>query len=236
MNFCDGCVMEDPTRDGCLFREIKNGQCVNKTANVRQKAAAHENVGYAPDIKKVEEACQRLLDSLLIDTKNDPNTMETAKRMAKMYVEEALRGRYTSCPDVKSFPCSEGAYYPYAVGPITIRSLCSHHMVPIVGKVWVVVDPGESVLGLSKFARLADWIFRRPQIQEQATLQLAELLIEKSGAKGIAVFAKAKHLCMSWRGVQDEEAEMVTYNFCGSFQETLDLKTAAFDLVRAKGF
>lgn len=236
MNFCDGCVMEDPTRDGCLFLETKDGKCVNKRTGVRQKAAAHENIGYAPDMKKVEEACQRLLDSLLIDTQNDPNTMETAKRMAKMYVEEALRGRYTPCPDVKSFPCSGGTSHPYAVGPITIRSLCSHHMVPIVGKVWVVVDPGESVLGLSKFARLADWIFRRPQIQEQATLQLAELLMEKSGAKGIAVFVQAKHLCMSWRGVQDDEAEMVTYNFCGSFRDSADFQVEAVELVRAKGF
>lgn len=236
MNFCDGCVMEDPTRDGCLFRETKDGKCVNKRTGVRQTFAAHANVGYAPDMGKVEEACQRLLDALLIDTKDDPNTMETAKRMAKMYVEEALRGRYTPCPDVKSFQCRGGMTCPYAVGPITIRSLCSHHMVPIVGKVWVVVDPGESVLGLSKFARLTDWIFRRPQIQEQATRQLAELLMEKSEAEGIAVFVKAKHLCMSWRGVQDDEAEMCTYDFCGSFHGTVDLQTAAFDLVRAKGF
>lgn len=235
MNFCDGCYMEDPTRDGCLFREVKDGQCINKTTIVRQKAAAHESVGCSPDMKKVEEACQRLLDSLLIDTQHDPNTAETAKRMARMYVEEALRGRYTPCPDVKSFP-SNGIQQPYAVGPITIRSMCSHHMVPIVGKVWVVVDPGQSVLGLSKFARLADWIFRRPQIQEQATTQLADLLFKKSGAKGVAVFVKAKHLCMSWRGVQDEEAEMVTYCFCGSFLDMVDLQTDAFDLVRAKGF
>ena len=173
--------------------------------------------------KDVEEACHGLLRALVIDTPSDPNTKETAKRMAKMFVREVFRGRYEQMPALKDFPNQKGLDEVYLVGPVTVRSACSHHFVPIVGKVWFGVIPGERVIGLSKFARLADWIFRRPQIQEESTIQLADIIEETIKPKALAVVVEAEHLCMTWRGVEDSGSKMTTSVMRGGF---LDNPTA----------
>lgn len=169
----------------------------------------------------VEEACHALLRALVIDTKTDHNTQETAKRMAKMYVQEVFAGRYLPMPPLKDFPNAKNLDAIYVVGPVTVRSACSHHLVPIIGKCWLGILPGERVIGLSKFARLADWIFRRPQIQEESTVQLAELLMKTIRPKGLAIVVKAQHMCMSWRGVEEPETMMTTSVMKGVFLEDL---------------
>ena len=116
--------------------------------------------------------------SLVIDTESDHNTRGTARRIARMYLSEVFRGRYGAKPDVTEFPNIERLNELIIVGPITVRSACSHHLCPILGKLWIGVLPNENtnLIGLSKYVRLTDWVMSRPQIQEEAVVRLADLL------------------------------------------------------------
>lgn len=206
--------------------------------NRKYSRKANSNIGHQPDMQAVKNACAALLDALEIDWKNDPNTKETPKRMAKMYVKEVMRGRYEPRPEIKEFPNQNGLDQLYVVGPIRINSMCSHHMVPIVGQAWLGILPNKEgkVLGLSKFARLADWIFRRPQIQEEATIQLADEIEKLTEAQGIAVAVKAQHLCMSWRGVNDPNAMMTTSVTRGLLREKAAARAEFFEMIKGSGF
>ncbi len=117
---------------------------------------------------------RELLRSLVIDIDNDHNTEETAERVARMYLHEVFKGRYHHQPKIASFPNVKKLDEIYTVGPITVRSACSHHLVPILGNCWIGIKPGDRVIGLSKFSRVADWVFSRPHIQEEAVMILAD--------------------------------------------------------------
>jgi GTP cyclohydrolase I len=160
--------------------------------------------------REIEKGLSSVLSSLVIDTENDHNTQETAKRVAKMYLREVFGGRYVKRPDVTDFPNAKNLDQLYTVGPITVRSACSHHMCPIQGHAWVGVIPSERVIGLSKFTRLAEWVMARPQIQEEAVVQLADLIESLIKPRGLAVVVKATHSCMTWRGVKDTGTTMTT--------------------------
>jgi GTP cyclohydrolase I len=149
---------------------------------------------------------QTLLETLVIDTKSDHNTRGTARRMARMFVREVFKGRYHRMPAVTEFPNAERLNELMIVGPITVRSACSHHLVPILGKLWIGLLPSEqsNLIGLSKFSRIADWIMSRPQIQEEAVMQLADLLEARLKPEGLAIVLEADHFCTHWRGVKDE--------------------------------
>ncbi|RYF36023.1 MAG: GTP cyclohydrolase I, partial [Comamonadaceae bacterium] len=155
-------------------------------------------------LDEVEAKMQAVLDSLVIDTVSDHNTGNTARRVAKMYVNEVFRGRYVQAPTITEFPNAEHLNELMIVGPITVRSACSHHFCPVIGKVWIGVLPNEhtNVIGLSKYARLAEWVMGRPQIQEEAVVQLADLIMEKTQPDGLAIVMEASHYCMAWRGVK----------------------------------
>ena len=129
-------------------------------------------------LDEVAGKMEGVLESLVIDVENDHNTKDTARRIAKMYLNEVFRGRYTPAPPTTEFPNAEGLNELMIVGPITVRSACSHHFCPIMGKLWVGVMPNErsNLIGLSKYSRLAEWIMSRPQIQEEAISQVADLL------------------------------------------------------------
>lgn len=184
----------------------------------------------------VEHACSLLLRGLRINTRVDHNSNETAKRMAKMYVKEVFAGRFSPMPKITAFPNAKSLDEIYTVGPISIRSACSHHFAPILGEVWIGIIPGDKVIGLSKFARLTDWIFSRPQIQEEATIQLADLLEEKIQPKAIAVVVKADHLCMKWRGVKEPCSNMITSVMRGKFRENPSAKSEFMSLIQGQGF
>ena len=167
-----------------------------------------------------------VLQSLVIDTDNDHNTRETARRVAKMYLQEVFKGRYEPPPSVTEFPNVERLNELMIVGPITVRSACSHHLCPIMGKVWIGIMPNEhsNLIGLSKYARLIDWIMSRPQIQEEAITQMAELLMTKVSPDGLAVIMEADHFCMQWRGVKDLNSKMVNSVMRGSFLKDANLR------------
>lgn len=177
---------------------------------------------------KVEE----LLKSLVIDIENDHNTRETAKRVSKMYIDEVFKGRYHACPNVTDFPNVKQLDELYIVGPITIRSACSHHLVPITGRAWVGVMPSERVIGISKFNRVIDWVMSRPHIQEEAAIMIADELEQLMQPKGLAVLIKAQHHCMTWRGVKEHDTIMTNSIMRGIFREDARLKSEFLSTVR----
>ena len=187
--------------------------------------------------RKVGKQFQKVLDALLIDTANDHNTQDTAKRVAKMLVREVFAGRYEPKPRVTSFPNANQYDQLYLTGPIKIRSTCAHHFQPIVGNAWIGVFPGKEVIGLSKFNRLVDWVASRPQIQEEMTVQIADLIEEETKAEGIAVVIKAEHMCLTHRGVKEHESDMTTSIVRGSLREEETQKREFFNLLKGmKGF
>nr|WP_283773137.1 GTP cyclohydrolase I [Craterilacuibacter sp. RT1T] len=167
-----------------------------------------------------------VLESLVIDTESDHNTQDTARRVAKMYLNEVFKGRYVEQPPVTEFPNAEHLNELMIVGPITVRSACSHHFCPIIGRLWIGVMPNEhsNLIGLSKYARLAEWTMSRPQIQEEAVIQLANLLQDKMSPDGLAIVMEADHFCMHWRGVKDMDSKMINSVMRGSFLKNPDLR------------
>jgi GTP cyclohydrolase I len=186
--------------------------------------------------EEVASKIEDVLASLVIDIRNDHNTRDTARRVAKMYVKEVFRGRYVPIPQVTEFPNAEYLNELMIVGPITVRSACSHHLCPIMGRLWVGLLPNEhsNLIGLSKYSRLAEWIMSRPQIQEEAITQLADLLMLKVAPDGLAVVMEADHFCMHWRGVKDNATKMVNSVMRGSFLKNASLRREFLSLVNLK--
>jgi GTP cyclohydrolase IA len=185
---------------------------------------------------EVEVKVAEVLRSLVIDTENDHNTRETAKRVAKMYLREVFAGRYQPRPDVTDFPNAKNLDELYTVGPLTVRSACSHHMCPIQGDLWCGVIPSERVIGLSKFGRLADWIMARPQIQEEAAVQLADEIEKAIKPRGLAIVVKATHTCMTWRGVRERDTTMTTSVMRGLLRDNTAARSEFLTLIQGQRF
>jgi GTP cyclohydrolase I len=202
---------------------------------VAAKKRFHANDNIAEFIKdgelpvlldEVAEKMQTVLESMVIDLDHDHNTHNTARRVAKMYLNEVFKGRYVPAPTVTEFPNVGHLNELMIVGPITVRSACSHHFCPVIGKVWIGVMPNEhtNVIGLSKYARLAEWIMNRPQIQEEAVVQLADLIQDLTQPNGLALVMEASHFCMHWRGVKDMDSKMINSVMRGSFLKDANLR------------
>jgi GTP cyclohydrolase I len=187
-------------------------------------------------LDEVAEKMQTVLDSMVIDTQNDHNTQDTARRVAKMYLKEVFKGRYVEGPEVTEFPNAEHLNELMIVGPITVRSACSHHLCPVIGQIWIGVMPNEhtNVIGLSKYARLAEWIMGRPQIQEEAVVQLADLIQRKTQPDGLAIVMEASHFCMGWRGVKDMDSKMINSVMRGVFLKDANLRREFLALIPRK--
>jgi GTP cyclohydrolase IA len=187
-------------------------------------------------LEEVADKMTAVLDSLVIDTASDHNTRDTARRVARMYIHEVFRGRYTTMPLVTEFPNAAGLNELMIVGPVTVRSACSHHLCPIMGRLWIGVMPNQhsNLIGLSKYSRLAEWIMTRPQIQEEAIIQLADLLMSMVKPDGLAVVMEADHFCLHWRGVKDNGSKMVNSAMRGSFLKDAALRREFLALVNLK--
>ncbi|RZL68267.1 MAG: GTP cyclohydrolase I [Variovorax sp.] len=210
----------------------------------RQRFNANDNIAEFIEpgelealLDEVEIKMKGVLDSLVIDVENDHNTGNTARRVAKMYLNEVFRGRYVTPPSLTEFPNAEHLNELMIVGPITVRSACSHHFCPIMGKLWIGVMPNEhtNVIGLSKYARLAEWVMGRPQIQEEAIVQLADLIQEKTRPDGLALVMEAEHFCMSWRGVKETGSKMINSVMRGVFLKDPSLRREFLSLLPRKG-
>ena len=222
-----------PASERVRYRLVSAGRRFHANDNI----ADFVHDGELDELKaEVQQKMQALLESLVIDTESDHNTNETAKRVAKMYLDEVFRGRFHPVPSVTEFPNAERLNELMIVGPITVRSACSHHLCPVIGKLWIGVMPNEhtNVIGLSKYARLAEWIMGRPQIQEEAVVQLADLIQEKTKPDGLAIVMEATHYCMAWRGVKDMDSKMINSVMRGVFLKDMNLRREFLALIPKK--
>lgn len=185
---------------------------------------------------EVETKMQDVLRALVIDTDSDHNTQETAKRVAKMFLTEVFKGRYVPMPAVTEFPNAERLNELMIVGPVKVRSACSHHLCPIMGRVWIGILPNEhsNLIGLSKYARICDWIMSRPQIQEEAVTMLANELQRRVKPDGLAIVMEADHFCMHWRGVKDDESMMTNSVMRGAFLKDPNLRREFLSLLNKR--
>lgn len=209
----------------------------------RQRFHANDNIsayiepGELDELQKeVAAKMSGVLQSLVIDVEHDHNSRETARRVAKMYVSEVFRGRYSGAPHITEFPNASHLNELMIVGPITVRSACSHHLCPIMGRLWIGVMPNEDsdLIGLSKYSRVADWIMSRPQIQEEAIIQLSDLLVTMVKPDGLAVVMEADHFCMQWRGVKDNASKMINSVMKGVFLKDGALRREFLSLINLK--
>ena len=199
--------------------------------------AAFVKDGELEELKaEVQAHMQGVLEALVIDTDSDHNTNDTAKRVAKMFIDEVFAGRYRPMPSVTEFPNAARLNELMIVGPIKVRSACSHHLCPILGKIWIGIMPNEfsNLIGLSKYARICDWIMSRPQIQEEAVTMLAAELQERVKPDGLAIVMEADHFCMHWRGVKDDESAMTNSVMRGAFLKDANLRREFLSLLSKK--
>ena len=225
--------------DGNLTNKLISEVIKERIKNQKGRFHANDNIsdyinpGELNSLQKeVASKVRELLKSLVIDIENDHNSQETAERVAKMYLREVFKGRYLKRPNVTDFPNAKNLDEIYTLGPISVRSACSHHMVPIIGDCWIGIKPGDKVIGISKFARVADWVFSRPHIQEEAVMILADEIERLCEPKGLAILVKAKHYCMCWRGVKEPNTSMINSIVRGDFRHDPSLKQEFFELVK----
>lgn len=236
----------EPLMNAADARDLEN-EGTPVSVKIRERLAASQRRFHANDniadcmeegdldrlLDEVEEKMRGVLESMVIDIESDHNTRNTARRVAKMYLQEVFRGRYVEPPAVTEFPNAEHLNELLIVGPLTVRSACSHHFCPVIGRIWVGVLPNEhtNVIGLSKYARLVDWVMGRPQIQEEAVVQLADLIMEKTQPDGLAIVMEASHFCMSWRGVKEMNSKMVNSVMRGVFLKDVSLRREFLSLL-----
>lgn len=230
-----------------IMTNVPNDEGTPVSVKIRERIQAarkrfHSNDNIADFIRpgeldalldEVSDKMQAVLDSMVIDTENDHNTEDTARRVAKMYLKEVFAGRYVQPPKITEFPNAEHLNELMIVGPITVRSACSHHFCPVIGRIWIGAMPNEhtNVIGLSKYARLAEWVMGRPQIQEEAVVQLADLIQEKTQPDGLAIVMEASHYCMAWRGVKDMDSKMINSVMRGVFLKDSNLRREFLSLI-----
>lgn len=174
-----------------------------------------------------------VLKSLIIDTETDPNSMGTARRLAKMYVHEIMAGRYTPPPNVTAFPNEGTDEY---TGMITIRaeirSVCSHHHQPVNGIAFIGIIPNGHVLGLSKYIRLAQWHARRGTLQEELCTRIANAITAATGSENIGVYIQATHGCCENRGVNAKSSLTQTTVLRGNFLTDAEVKKEFMDNIK----
>lgn len=172
-----------------------------------------------------------VLKSLLIDIENDPNSMGTGRRLAKMYVNEIMAGRYYPAPDSTSFP-NEGdeKYTGMLVVRSELKSMCSHHHQPVTGVAYIGIIPGKKVIGLSKYTRIAQWHARRGTLQEELCTHIASSIMKATESGDVAVYISARHGCCENRGIMAHSSVTQTTVLKGLFNEP-DVKKEFFDNV-----
>ena len=168
-----------------------------------------------------------LLDILRIDHRSDPNTYDTPRRVARMYVDELLAGRYSAPPNITEFDSAESFDDLIVSGPIELRSTCAHHLMPIYGEAFIGVLPVTTgkIIGLSKYDRVVDHFARRFQVQEELTRQIGNYLMEATAPRGLAVRLRAVHMCKTHRGVlSSHNSHMISSAYYGELKEDERLK------------
>jgi len=180
-------------------------------------------------VAEVAEQFECVLQSLVIDTENDPNSKGTAKRLAKMYLGEIMSGRYDAAPDCTAFPnIGDSKYEGMLVVRAEIRSMCSHHHQPVTGVAYIGVIPTDNVIGLSKYVRIAQWCARRGTLQEELCNDIAKEIMSATKSKNVAVYIQGRHGCMENRGCMAHSSLTQTTVLNGEFKNA-DVKKEFFD-------
>ena len=176
---------------------------------------------------------EAVLDSLIIDRHNDPNSQDTGRRMAKMYVNELMRGRYFPMPNATAFPNHvEDGYGGMLVVRSEIKSLCSHHHQPVSGVAYIGIIAAETLIGLSKYTRIAQWCARRGTLQEELNNEIARQIMKATGSKNVGVYIQATHGCCENRGIHAHSSLTQTTVLKGAFQQDQTTKKEFMDNIK----
>ena len=174
-----------------------------------------------------------VLDSLVIDRENDPNSHDTGRRLAKMYVNELMRGRYYPAPDATAFPNEmEDRYEGMLVVRSELRSVCSHHHQPVTGVAYIGIIAADRLIGLSKYTRIAQWCSRRGTLQEELCNDIAKEIMKATGSADVGVYIQAKHGCCENRGIMAHSSLTQTTVLKGSFFNDPGTKKEFFDNIK----
>ena len=174
-----------------------------------------------------------VLDSLLIDRHNDPNSQGTARRLAKMYIYEIMAGRYDPAPDATAFPNdSEDRYEGMLVVRSELRSMCSHHHQPVAGVAYIGIIAAQKLIGLSKYTRIAQWCARRGTLQEELANDIAREIMKATGSENVAVYIQATHGCCENRGIMAHSSLTQTTVLRGAFNTDGNTKKEFFDNIK----
>ncbi len=176
---------------------------------------------------------EAVLDSLIIDRHNDPNSQDTGRRMAKMYVNELMRGRYFPMPNATAFPNHvEDGYGGMLVVRSEIKSLCSHHHQPVSGVAYIGLIAADTLIGLSKYTRIAQWCARRGTLQEELNNEIARQISKATGSKNVGVYIQATHGCCENRGIHAHSSLTQTTVLKGAFQQDQTTKKEFMDNIK----
>jgi GTP cyclohydrolase IA len=184
-------------------------------------------------IDELHNKFDAVLDSLVIDRENDPNSHDTGKRLAKMYVNELMRGRYYPAPDATSFPNEmEDRYEGMLVVRSELRSVCSHHHQPVTGVAYIGIIAADRLIGLSKYTRIAQWCARRGTLQEELCNDIAKEIMKATGSKDVGVYIQAEHGCCTNRGIMAKSSLTQTTVLRGAFNTDVGTKKEFFDNIK----
>jgi GTP cyclohydrolase I len=184
-------------------------------------------------INEATLAFEKVLDTLLIDRETDPNSKGTARRLAKMYYNEIMAGRYDPAPDATAFPNdSADRYEGMLVVRSELRSMCSHHHQPVAGVAYIGIIAAEKLIGLSKYTRIAQWCARRGTLQEELANDIAREIQKATGAKDVGVYVQAVHGCCENRGIMAHSSLTQTTVLKGAFKDDQSTKKEFFDNIK----
>jgi GTP cyclohydrolase I len=181
-------------------------------------------------VVELTEKFEEVLQSLIIDTENDPNSNGTAKRLAKMYINETMSGRYDAPPDATAFPNdSVERYDGMLVVRSELKSICSHHHQPVTGTAYIGILAAQKLIGLSKYTRIAQWCARRGTLQEELCNDIAKEIQTATGSDDIGIYLRMTHGCCENRGIMAHDSSTTTTVLRGAFKDDLGTKKEFFD-------
>lgn len=184
-------------------------------------------------IEEATEAFEQVLDVLLIDKATDPNSQGTARRLAKMYFNEIMAGRYDPTPSATAFPNdSDDRYEGMLVVRSELKSMCSHHHQPVTGVAYIGIIAADKLIGLSKYTRIAQWCARRGTLQEELANNIAREIKKATGAKHLGVYIQATHGCCENRGIMASSSLTQTTVLEGAFKSDMSTKKEFFDNIK----
>ena len=184
-------------------------------------------------IDEATEAFEKVLDCLIIDRHNDPNSQGTARRLAKMYFNEIMAGRYEHAPCATAFPNdSHDRYEGMLVVRSELKSMCSHHHQPVTGVAYIGIIAAEKLIGLSKYTRIAQWCARRGTLQEELANDIAREMQRATGAEHLGVYIQATHGCCENRGIMAHSSLTQTTVLKGAFKDDAGTKKEFFDNIK----